>query len=79
VKSIEHQIGIWVHCPNASCAYTWRYSGRFFLYATCPSCRRNVKIQDNKVISPQSVQVGSPSQIAAVKDTPAKELLHDNE
>jgi hypothetical protein len=63
----------WIHCPNPSCDYTWNYAGRFFLYATCPSCRRNVKISENKVEKPaslQSVQVRGQSRTAAlVKDT----------
>lgn len=60
-----------IRCPNTNCDYSWTYSGRLLFYATCPSCRRNVKIQGNKIESPQSVQVGSPSQIVAVKSTPA--------
>jgi hypothetical protein len=60
-----------IRCPNPNCDYSWMYSGRLLYYATCPSCRRNVKIQVNKVESPQSIQVGHPSQIAAVRNTPA--------
>jgi Zn ribbon nucleic-acid-binding protein len=56
----------WLRCPNSECQYAWPYSGRFLYYATCPSCRRNVKIQENKIESPQSVQVGTKDQIAAV-------------
>jgi hypothetical protein len=57
---------ILIRCPNSNCGCTWMYSGRFLYYATCPSCRRNVKIQENKIESPQSVQVGTKDQIAAV-------------
>jgi hypothetical protein len=66
--------GTWIRCPNPICDYIWRYAGRFFLYATCPSCRRNVKISENKVEKPaslQSVQVWAPRQTAAsVRDIP---------
>ena len=61
--------GILIQCPNSKCAYTWMYSGRFYYYATCPSCRRNVKIQDNKIESLQSVQLGTEDQLAAVANT----------
>jgi hypothetical protein len=73
--------GVWIHCPNPACDYVWRYSGRFFLYATCPSCRRNVKISENKVEKPkslQSVQVRGQSQtVALVKDTPSPDKGDD--
>ncbi len=59
----------WVRCPNLKCQYEWLYSGRFRYYATCPTCRRNVKIQENKIESPQSVQVRTKDQIAAVANT----------
>jgi hypothetical protein len=60
-----NQKQIQMTCPNPDCNYRWIYTGRLLHYATCPSCRRNVKIQDNKMETPQSVQVGSPSQIVA--------------
>ena len=49
-------------CPNSECGYVWMYSGRFSLYATCPSCRRNVKICENKIVPSQAEQVESPVQ-----------------
>jgi len=64
--------GVLVHCPNLDCNYTWLYAGRFILYATCPSCRRSIKISKNKIESPQSVTVGSQGQIAAVTTTSTK-------
>jgi hypothetical protein len=59
--------GIWLQCDNPICRYNWRYTGRFFLYATCPSCRRNIRIGENRIEkSPQqSVEVGRHSQTAA--------------
>jgi hypothetical protein len=69
-SKIAETTGVWINCPSSGCGYSWNYTGRFFLYATCPSCRRNVRIQDNKIGSPQSVRVGRPSQIAA--GTPAE-------
>jgi hypothetical protein len=61
--------GILVRCPNSDCTYLWRYAGRFILYATCPSCRRNIKILENAIKSPQSVQVSGQGQTAAVRNT----------
>ena len=57
-------VGIWIRCPNPVCGnYEWQYRGRFFLYATCPSCKRNIRISSNKIQKPlQSAQVGDPSQ-----------------
>jgi hypothetical protein len=75
---VPNSNGVLVHCPNLDCNYTWRYAGRFVLYATCPSCRRSIKISKNKIESPQSVTVGSQGQIAAVRTTPVpKELMQD--
>jgi hypothetical protein len=69
--------GILVQCRNLDYMYTWRYAGRFLIYATCPSCRRNVKISDSKTGSLQSAEVGSHSQIAAaVENSPAQEPMH---
>jgi hypothetical protein len=66
-ENIESQRGCWIHCPNPNCDYIWRDSGRFFLYATCPSCRRNIKISENKVESSlQPVRVRGQSQTAAI-------------
>lgn len=57
--------GTLIHCPNSSCNYTWRYSGKFVFFATCPSCRKNIKIAENKIKSQlQSVEVGGHSQTA---------------
>ena len=64
--------GTLIRCPNRTCEYTWEYVGRFFYYATCPSCRKNVKIQDNKIESPQSVQVGARGQIQQAEISPAE-------
>jgi uncharacterized protein (DUF983 family) len=81
----QHQIslkkGTPIRCPHDGCGYNWTYSGRFFIYATCPSCHKNIKINDNKVESPlQSVTVGGHKQIAAVENTstPIKEPTHYN-
>ena len=53
-----------LQCPNPECKYRWIYGGKFFLYATCPSCRRNVKILENKISSLQPDQVERPAQAA---------------
>ena len=55
----EKHKGILIKCPNRECEYSWRYSGRSVVYATCPSCRRNIKVSQNKIETLQSVaQVG---------------------
>ncbi len=67
--------GTVIHCPNSNCDYTWRYSGRLSFYATCPSCRRNIKIAENQ-IKPQlqSVRVGSHGQTAVESSALARGL-----
>ena len=59
------RIGIWIRCPSPICGnYEWIYRGRFFIYATCPSCKRNVLISKNKIESPlRSVELGTRKQI----------------
>lgn len=52
--------GIPLHCPNTECRYKWRYTGRLFIYATCPCCRKNVRISQNRVDLPQTPQVRGP-------------------
>jgi hypothetical protein len=37
----------------------------FFIYATCPSCRHNVKISENKIESPQSLQLSRAAEAGA--------------
>ena len=66
--------GTVIHCPNSSWDYTWRYLGRFSFYATCPSCRRNIKIAENKKAQLQSVKVGRHSQTAVDSNTLARGL-----
>jgi hypothetical protein len=67
-ETISH--GVPLRCSNTKCGYEWQYTGRFFIYATCPSCRRNVKIAENKVETLQSVQVRGHRQTAAAKGVP---------
>ena len=75
---VPNSNGVLVHFTNLDCNYRWRYAGRFILYATCPSCRRSIKISKNKIESPQSVTVGSQGQIAALRTIPVpKELMQD--
>ena len=58
--------GILIKCPNRDYEYPWRYSGRLVVYATCPSCRTNVKLSENKIEKLQSgPQVGALVQTAA--------------
>ena len=61
--SVEKYVEI--RCPNTSCLYEWKYRGRFRFYATCPSCRRNVKISENKIGTLQpSTLAGSDAAVA---------------
>jgi hypothetical protein len=59
--------GVWIKCPSLQCGnYEWLYRGRFFIYATCPSCKRNVLISNNKIERPlQSGELGRHNQIEA--------------
>jgi hypothetical protein len=45
----EKHKGILIKCPKPECEYSWWYSGRLVVYATCPSCRRNIKVSENKI------------------------------
>jgi hypothetical protein len=59
-------LGIKVRCNNPIYGYEWRYNGNFFIYTTCPSCRKNVKISQNRVDKLQeSVQVRGHKQTTA--------------
>ena len=59
-KEKEKGIRLPIQCPNADCRYGWNYKGSLRIYATCPSCRRHVKIAENKVKLPlQSATVGA--------------------
>jgi len=60
--------GILINCPNPKCKYKWKYGGSL-LYATCPSCRRNVKILENKIESLQSAKVRGQVQTTTVETT----------
>ena len=67
--------GTIIRCPNSYCDYTWRYLGKFAFYATCPSCRRNIKIAENKKEPQlQSVKVGCHSQTAVESSALARGL-----
>jgi hypothetical protein len=64
--------GTLIKCPNRDCEYSWWYSGRLVLYATCPSCRRNIKVSENKVETlPCVPQVGALVHTATADNPPA--------
>jgi hypothetical protein len=65
----EEKEGVYVHCSNTRCNYRWRYKGQSTFYASCPYCRRNVKISENKTKSLQSAQVDRPVQTTTVATT----------
>ena len=69
-ETVSH--GVPIKCSNTRCQYEWTYKGRFSIYATCPSCRHNIKISENKVESPQSLKVGTRKETEAV-NAPGKE------
>ena len=64
-KTIRTDTGIWIRCPNRICGhYQWLYKGRFFIYATCPSCKHNVLISKNRIERPlRSVELQRQKQI----------------
>jgi len=37
--------GVLLRCYFPDCGYEWRYSGNSTIYASCPGCRRGVKIK----------------------------------
>ncbi len=39
-----------IQCPNPECKHRWEYRGRLLFYASCPSCRKNLKIKDNQIL-----------------------------
>jgi hypothetical protein len=48
-KGVDKGNGFWIHCSTRECRYTWYYTGNMRFYATCPSCKRNVRIEKNKI------------------------------
>ena len=63
-KENEKGIRMRIQCPNSECRYGWNYRGSLRIYATCPSCRRHVKIAENKVKMPlQSATVGASATV----------------
>lgn len=73
----SHQVvshGVPIKCPNTRCEYKWIYKGRFVFYATCPACRHNVKISENKVESHQSHKVTRPRETEADKEFDAQQV-----
>src|ERR687885_640395 len=48
-RGVKNSNGFWIHCSTRECGYTWYYTGKMIFYATCPSCKRNIRIEKNKV------------------------------
>jgi hypothetical protein len=72
--------GMLIKCPHPDCEYLWRYSGRSVVYATCPSCRRNIKVSENKIKTLQPApQVRALVQTAPAENPPAEadEIRHE--
>jgi hypothetical protein len=67
--------GILVQCSNPNCQYRWYYKGRSLFYASCPFCRRNIKLHirpfENKTTSLQSDRGGQPQQTAVDNNIPS--------
>ena len=74
----KHHTGIIIHCLNPKCNYAWRYAGRFSFYATCPSCRRNVKISENKVEPMPPTQNHCFKPTEAMANEISKGIEHNN-
>lgn len=47
-----------IRCPNVLCLYEWNYRGTLRFYATCPNCRKNIRICEHMV--PEHVAIGDP-------------------
>jgi hypothetical protein len=66
--------GILVRCSNPNCQHRWYYKGRSLFYASCPFCRRNIKLNirsfENRTTSLQSDRGDQPQQTAVDNDTP---------
>ena len=76
MSNTKNSGGTIIRCPNSYCDYTWRYLGKFAFYATCPSCRKNIKIPENKKDPQlQSVKVSRQSQIAVDNSASARGLI----
>lgn len=42
--------GIPISCPNILCAgRDWIYTGNRTVYATCPNCKKPIRIEDHRV------------------------------
>ena len=67
-RNEKTHIGKRILYQNLICGnYGWTYRGRFLTYATCPSCKRNIRISQNKIESPpRSVELGTRKQIEVV-------------
>jgi hypothetical protein len=73
----KQKLGVFVRCNNESCNKEWLYRGNGLFYATCPCCRRNVKLSENKIKVPQSFEVGARKKTVAVAPSTLQELMHD--
>ena len=49
-----------IRCPNILCLYEWNYKGILKFYATCPNCRKCIRIDENAVSNSQTMAVGVP-------------------
>lgn len=60
---MENTNKIKIKCPNEKCGYSWDYGGRLFIHATCPNCKRSIRIEENRINHDQSVTVGPQSRL----------------
>jgi hypothetical protein len=45
-----NKVGIAIQCPNILCqGRDWNYAGNRTVYATCPNCKKPVRIEDHRV------------------------------
>lgn len=75
-RDMRTDIGIWIRCPSSLCGnHTSLYRGHSSIYATCPSCKRNVLISKYKSERPlRSIEPCQHKQIevASVRDSTAE-------
>lgn len=66
MKKIGNQ-GVPLECPNSECRHTWKYNGKSKFYTSCPYCRTNVHVINNKVDAYMSRSLNLHSQDENVK------------
>jgi hypothetical protein len=62
---------VWLRCPNPIGNWEWYYRSHFFIYASCPSWHKNIKIQEDKILQSSSLSNLAANQTQAIMIAPA--------